>query len=49
MLVESEIERLGLRCDSRDEVHGMNGRLHCDMWESMKAVSHRGGPVSLDS
>ena len=48
MLVESEIERLSLRCDSRDEVHGVNGRLHCDMWESMKAVSHFNIEIALE-
>ena len=38
--VESEIIRYGIRSDSDDPVPGMNGRTHCDMWASMKTVSH---------
>ena len=40
MHVESEIKRLGIRSDSDDPVPGMKGRTHCDMWVSMKSVSH---------
>ena len=39
-LVESEIERLGLRDNSDVLVPEMNGRTHRDMWMSMKIVSH---------
>ena len=40
VLVESEISRQNIRYDSNDDVQGMNGRKHHDMWVSMKAVSH---------
>jgi len=40
VLVESEIRRLDIRCDSDGFVQGMNERKHHDTWVSMKAVSH---------
>ena len=40
VLVESEIRRQNIRCDSVDAVQGMNGRKNHDIWVSMKAVSH---------
>lgn len=48
ILVESEIKRLGLCNFRKDVVHGTNGRLHCDMWASMKTVSHFNIEISLE-
>ena len=39
MYVESEIRRLGIRSDSKEEVSGIEGRKHIDMWVSMKTVN----------
>lgn len=47
--VESEIHRHGIRSDSEDEVPGMNGRKHHDMWASMKTVSHFNLGIALES
>ena len=38
--VETEIRRHGIRSDGVEEVPGMKGRTHHDMWVSMKTVSH---------
>ena len=40
MHVESEIGRHGIRSGVAEEVPGMKGRTHHDMWVSMKTVSH---------
>ena len=48
VLVESDIKRLGLCYDRNDVVYGMDGRLHCDMWGSMKTVSHFNIEISLE-
>ena len=40
MRVESELIRHGIRSDSDDPVPGMKGRIHRDMWVSMKTVAH---------
>ena len=48
MHVEAEIRRLGLRDDSDDQVAGVPGRRHRDMWVSMKSVSHFNIGVSLE-
>ena len=47
--VESEIRRHGIRSDSEEEVPGMNGRTHHDMWASMKTVSHFNLGIALES
>ena len=38
--VESEIRRLGIFYDSWEEVPGAEGRIHHEMWVSLKTVSH---------
>lgn len=38
--VESEIRRLGILYDSWEEVPGTEGRIHHEMWVSLKTVSH---------
>ena len=48
MLVESEIGRLGLSYNSKDVVDGTNGRLHGDMWASMKTASHFNIEIALE-
>ncbi len=48
MLVESEIRRLGLSCNGKDVVDGTNGRLHGDMWASMKTASHFNIEIALE-
>lgn len=48
VLVESEISRLKLRCDSSNAVQGMNGRKHHDTWASMKTVSHFNLGIALE-
>lgn len=48
ILVESEIKRLGVRCDSDDVVPGTNGRQHRHMWTSMKTASHFNIEISLE-
>ena len=48
ILVESEIGRLGLSCNSKDVVDGTNGRLHRDMWTSMKTASHFNIEIALE-
>ncbi len=45
--VESEIKRHGIRSGSYDDVPGMKGRTHHDMWVSMKTVSHFNLATSL--
>jgi len=47
--VESEIRRHGIRSDSWEELAGMKGRAHHDMWVSMKTVSHFNLGISLES
>lgn len=46
--VESEIRRHGIRSDSEEEVPGMKGRKHIDMWVSMKIVSHFNLGIALE-
>ncbi|MXY66285.1 MAG: hypothetical protein F4206_01095 [Gammaproteobacteria bacterium] len=46
--VESEIRRHGIRSDSWEEVAGMKGRAHHDMWVSMKTVSHFNLGIALE-
>ena len=48
MHVESEIQRHGIRSDSREPVPGMKGRIHSDMWVSMKTVSHFNLGIALE-
>ncbi|MCY3819337.1 MAG: hypothetical protein OXH52_08240 [Gammaproteobacteria bacterium] len=48
-LVESEIKRHGIRDDSQDPVPTMKGRIHHDMWVSMKTVSHFNLAIALES
>ena len=48
VLVDSEIKRLGLCYNRNDVVYGMDGRLHCDMWGSVKTVSHFNIEIYLD-
>ena len=38
--VESETKRCGIHRDDNDTVSGMEGRMHHDMWLSVKTVSH---------
>ncbi len=40
MLVEADIERMGVGHDSDEPVPGAKGRRHREMWVSMKTVSH---------
>lgn len=47
--VESEIRRHGICSDSDEAVPGMEGRKHCDMWVSMKTVSHFNLGIALES
>lgn len=46
--VESEIRRHGLSTDIDEEVPGMQGRRHRDMWVSMKTVSHFNLGIALE-
>ena len=48
VLVEAEIERLGLVSDSKEDVPKTGGRSHQDMWMSMKTVSHFNIGISLE-
>ncbi len=48
MYVEAEIRRHGIRSDGNDNVSGMNGRTHHDMWVSMKTVSHFNLGIALE-
>ena len=47
--VEAEIRRHGISSDGREEVPGMKGRTHHDMWVSMKTVSHFNLGIALES
>ncbi len=47
-LVEAQIQQLRLRDDSLDVVPGTNGRIHRDMWGSMKSVSHFNLGIALE-
>lgn len=46
--VESEIKRFGIRDDSNEPVPNMQGRIHSEMWISMKSVSHYNLGISLE-
>ena len=48
MHVESEIKHHGIREDSEEEVSGMKGRRHLDVWVSMKTVSHFNLVIALE-
>ncbi len=48
IVVEDMIKDYDLRDDSRDAVPEMNGRIHQDMWESMKNVSHFNLGIALE-
>lgn len=48
MRVESEIKHHGMKRDSEEEVPNMKGRRHCDMWVSMKTVSHFNLGIALE-
>ena len=47
--VEAEIRRHGIRSDGQKEVPGMTGRMHHDMWVSMKTVSHFNLSIAMES
>ena len=46
--VEAEIRRYGIRNDCHEEVSSMKGRIHHDMWVSMKTVSHFNLGIALE-
>ena len=46
--IESEIMRHGLNSDTDEEVPGMKGRRHRDMWMSMKTASHFNLGIALE-
>jgi len=48
MYVDSEVRRHGIRNVGNDAVPDMKGRMHHDMWVSMKTVSHFNLGIALE-